>query len=159
METVKVSPTITFISRTSPCKPISKRQKKDTELLIERMRKNKDKMEKVKKTLQHMLKENYMRKTLVEIAKILSRMTNIPLDRIAKRVNDATLCWYCENWDRLFPLLEMSFSNASKEIPTITKRIKFPLPNDPLFYQNGYTDIPCARSPIQLPNTRVHLLF
>lgn len=36
---------------------------------------------------------------LVRLAMECSYKNNITLDRLAKRIKDATICWFCENWN------------------------------------------------------------
>ena len=45
---------------------------------------------------------------LTSLAKIVMGRYALKLDRLARRNRSALLCWYAENWDVIFPLLNDS---------------------------------------------------
>lgn len=52
---------------------------------------------------------------LNSLAKIITDVHGVPLDRLAKRNRSAMLCWYAENWDKICPVLsqlKLSFGKS-----------------------------------------------
>ncbi|OHT08202.1 hypothetical protein TRFO_23352 [Tritrichomonas foetus] len=49
-----------------------------------------------------------------QVAEIIQKTKNIKIDRDAKRRHASLICWYCEYWDIVQPILEKSFQNILK---------------------------------------------
>ncbi|OHT10416.1 hypothetical protein TRFO_20293 [Tritrichomonas foetus] len=57
------------------------------------------------------------------MAIMIAKQANIKIDRLAKRINDCLICWFCENWNKVsILLLSLSFSKAKEEIRSILQQ-------------------------------------
>lgn len=86
-------------------KKITKQQEKDEVLMIERMRKNKGRFELIRRDLMALMGNDFKKKNLLVLAKQISTQYKVPLDRLAKRVSNMLLCWYCEFWFVIQPII------------------------------------------------------
>lgn len=88
-------------------KPIKKRtakknlltqQEKDDIHMAERMARNREMFDTIRMNLTDMFGKRFSKENLLKLARAVSSRYRIPLDRLAKRVTNILICWFCENW-------------------------------------------------------------
>jgi hypothetical protein len=67
-----------------------------------------------------------MRKDLLVLARDVSDLTRLRVDRQAKRNRDCLLCWFCENWRTIEPMLPTLRKSRPGEYDTRPKIPRFP---------------------------------
>ena len=88
---------------------------KDRVLLLQRNQKCRNMFCNVKENIQRIL-NNPKRSKLLAFANILANKIQKPLDRLAKRVSDATYCWFCENWASILPHIPEAIVELNKSL-------------------------------------------
>jgi hypothetical protein len=98
----KDEPPRIVIARVGKRANLSKQTEKDQELTASRVRRNGAALNMVVARLEILYGPSLQKKDLLVVAR---RFTQVTLDRLAKRSRDCLLCWFCENWGVLEPLL------------------------------------------------------
>jgi hypothetical protein len=98
----KDNPPRIVIARVGKRASLSKQTEKDQELTAGRIRRNAAALDTVVHRLEMLYGPSLQKKDLLVVAR---QFTQVSLDRLAKRSRDCLLCWFCENWGVLEPLL------------------------------------------------------
>ena len=63
---------------------------------------------------------------VLKFASLISEKIHINIDRLAKRVSDGTICWFCENWREMQPYISECLKelNEGTEIESKKKTLK-----------------------------------
>jgi hypothetical protein len=77
---------------------LSDQAEKDHKLINDRARKNGNLMPAVSKELELLCSQSLQKKDLIVVARTVSTLCDIPLDRLAKRSRGCLICWFCEHW-------------------------------------------------------------
>ena len=83
----------------------SKQTIMEQEELNIRIKLNKERYDLVSNFLNRICGGKLHLKEAVSLATSLSQVIGCKLDRKAKRYKPGIICWFCENWERVFPLL------------------------------------------------------
>lgn len=117
------------IRREKPAKLPSEQTIKEQELLNARIKKNKDRFENVSRFLEKYFDGSVHLKDATDLALSMGKQVGLVVDRRAKRHKPAIICWFCENWEHLYPLLAQKIRSPAvpvqpkKEVePTFFKR-------------------------------------
>ena len=81
---------------------------RDYEKVQKRMKDNGSKVDQVSTFIDKYFGTHVTIAILTSLAKIVMGRYALKLDRLARRNRSALLCWYAENWDVIFPLLNDS---------------------------------------------------
>ena len=93
------------IKREKPTKQPSEQTLKEQEFLNIRIKKNQDLYQTVTKCLEKVLDGSIHLKQATELAIRLGKQIGAVVDRRAKRHKPAIICWFCENWAKVYPLI------------------------------------------------------
>lgn len=114
---------------------------RDYEKVQKRIKVNGAKVEKVSTFIDKYFGTHVTIAILTSLAKIIMGRYALKLDRLARRNRSALLCWYAENWDVIFPLLndsqfEMKLKHL-KRTQEIRSRVEPIIAKQP---QEGFVD-------------------
>jgi hypothetical protein len=90
------------VSRRRTCKEPTKQTKKDRSDTQKRAQENEARWPAIRPRLQNIFGASLLRKDLLAEA---LKIKTLKLDRLAKRSRICLLCWFCENWTVIEPLL------------------------------------------------------
>jgi hypothetical protein len=102
------------IARVGKRKTLSKQAEKDQGLISARVRQNTPALTFITRRLEALYGLPLQKKDLLVVARELCGMAPLILDRLAKRSRDCLLCWFCENWIVLEPLLVAGCSSQPR---------------------------------------------
>ncbi|EAX93545.1 hypothetical protein TVAG_203360 [Trichomonas vaginalis G3] len=83
----------------------SEQNRRDHEMILERIKKNGVKMDFVSAYIDKIFGMHVTISPLLEFALHISHQFGLKVDRLAKRNRNALLCWFSENWETVFPHL------------------------------------------------------
>lgn len=96
---------ITSLHNSKHCKMHHSQTLRDYEKIQKRVKQNEGRLEFITEYLDHYFGAHVNTVILNSLAKIIMETYGISLDRLAKRNRSALLCWYSENWDKIYPVL------------------------------------------------------
>ncbi|EAX95528.1 hypothetical protein TVAG_311000 [Trichomonas vaginalis G3] len=91
---------------------------RDNEKIKKRIKINKNRINFINEYLNKFFSTNVTTTILISFAKLLSSQLNLTLDRLAKRNRTSLLCWYSENWNSIYYILNtVDFPSFIRKIP------------------------------------------
>lgn len=86
-------------------KKISQQGIRDIEYMEERMKKNRDLYFHVRDKLFSLFNCRAKRVQIKTLGQAISKKIGVEFDRLAKRTMDGAICWFCENWNGIEPII------------------------------------------------------
>lgn len=112
-EVDKVPTMKTIVIQVHP-KKVCQQGVRDNGYMEERRVKNRDKYFSVRNKLFSLFGCNAKRLPIKKLGESMSKIINVKFDRLAKRTTDGSIFWFCENWDKLEPIIDTKYNLHDK---------------------------------------------
>lgn len=101
----------------------------DHHQIMMRIEKNGIKIDLISEILENIYGGKFKAEELLKFARKIGKEISVRVDRLANRNKTALLCWFSENWDKIYPILHRLIQNGkSKELCSTNFSFEFDVP-------------------------------